>query len=159
MDKIRSYVSAYADSMDPKNIDGSFVRQSVLESVTKETDSSNAKAIWSIVIPPLCINNRVTKNMHGGAVATFFDNSTSMAVFGCKNAWEDSGVTRNLNVTYFRPAIEGEKITIECEVLQLTKRLATIRGVMKRDSDGTVLAVCQHDKYRPARVAPGKPKL
>jgi hypothetical protein len=40
----------------------------------------------------------------------------------------------------------------------LTKRLATVKGVMRRVSDGTVLAICQHDKYRPSVVAPGKPK-
>jgi acyl-coenzyme A thioesterase 13 len=158
-DKIRSYVSAYADSMPPENIDGSFIRQSVLSSATVESDTSNAKAVWKIDVPVLCSNNRTTKNTHGGAIATFFDNATSMAVFACKNAWEDSGVTRSLNVTYFRPPVEGEPITIECEVLQLAKRLATIRGVMKRDSDGTVLAICQHDKYRPSRPTPGKPKL
>lgn len=157
--KIRKYVSAYADSMPPENVDGSFIRQSVLTSVTAETDASNAKATFTIAVPPFCSNNRVTKNMHGGAVATFFDNATSMAVFACRNAWEDSGVTRNLNVTYFRPAVEGETIAIESEVLQLTKRLATIRGVMKRVSDGTVIAICQHDKYRPSRLPPGKAKI
>lgn len=158
-DKIRKYIAAYAAGMPPENIDGSFIRQSVLTEVTLESDTSNAKVTWSIAVPPLCSNNRITKNTHGGAIATFFDNATSMAVFACKNAWEDSGVTRNLNVTYFRPPVEGERITIESEVLQLTKRLATIRGVMKRESDGTVLAICQHDKYRPSRLPPGKPKL
>lgn len=158
-DKVRSYISAYADSMPPENIDGCFVRNATIKSVTQESDTSNAKVVWSLIIPPLCSNNRVTKNTHGGAIATMFDNATSMTVFACKNAWEHSGVTRNLNVTYFRPPVEGEQISIECEVLQLAKRLATIRGVMKRDSDGTVLAICQHDKYKQTLPTPGKPKL
>jgi acyl-coenzyme A thioesterase 13 len=158
-DKIRSYVGAYADSMPIENIDGSFVRNATLSSVTRESDASNAKITWSLVVPLLVSNNRFTKSTHGGAIATFFDNGTSMAIFACKNAWEHTGVTRNLNVTYFRPPIEGEQITIECEVLQLAKRLATIRGVMKRDSDGTVLAICQHDKYKQTLPNPGKPKL
>jgi acyl-coenzyme A thioesterase 13 len=158
-DKIRSYVGAYADSMPIENIDGSFVRNATLSSVTRESDASNAKITWSLVVPLLVSNNRFTKSTHGGAIATFFDNGTSMAIFACKNAWEHTGVTRNLNVTYFRPPIEGEQITIECKVLQLAKRLATIRGVMKRDSDGTVLAICQHDKYKQTLPNPGKPKL
>lgn len=157
--KVRAYIAAYADSMPPENVDGSFIRQAVLTSLSVETDTNNAKATYSIVVPPLCSNNRVTKNMHGGAVATFFDNATSMAVFACKNAWEDSGVTRSLSVTYFRPAVEGEEIVIESEVLQLTKRLATIRGVMKKASDGTVVAICQHDKYRLSRLPPGRAKI
>jgi hypothetical protein len=53
-DKIRSYLGAYAASMPPNNIDGSFIRQAVLTSVTTESETSNAKAIWSLVIPPLC---------------------------------------------------------------------------------------------------------
>jgi len=158
-DLIRSYIDKYADSMPSQNIDSGFVRNATLKSVTKSTDTSNAKVVWSLVIPPLCGNNPVHKTIHGGAIATFFDNATSMSVFACKNPWEHSGVTRNLNVTYFRPPVEGELITIECEVLQLAKRLATIRGVMKRESDGTVLAICQHDKYRQTLPTPGKPKL
>lgn len=155
-EKIRTFVSGHAASMDPQNIDGSFMRQVVLTSVTCESEKSNAKITWSLVIPTLYRNNPIVKSIHGGATATMFDNGTSMTILACKNAWDDTGVTRNLNVTYFRPPFEGEKVTIECEVEQLTKRLATIRGVMKRESDGTVLAICQHDKYK--TIQP-KPKL
>lgn len=153
--KIKSYISAYAASMPPTNIDGSFIRKAVLTSVSPETPTSNAKTTHTLTIPPLVSNSLQTGNMHGGAVATFFDNATSMAVFACTHAWEGtSGVTRNLNVTYFRPAREGEVVEIESEVLQLTKRLATIRGVMRRVEDGMVVAVCQHDKYR-SSLGPG----
>jgi acyl-coenzyme A thioesterase 13 len=155
-DKIRTYIGAYADSMPLDNIDSGFVRHATLKSVTEGSDTNNAKIVWSLVIPPLCGNHPVAKTIHGGAIATFFDNATSMAVFACKKPWEHSGVTRNLNVTYFRPPVEGELIEVECEVLQLASRLATIKGVMRRESDGTVLAICQHDKYR--QSVP-KPKL
>lgn len=158
-EKIRTFVRKHAESMDPQNIDGAFMRQAVVSSVTCESEESNAKLIWTLAIPTLYRNNPIVKSIHGGATATMFDNGTSMAILACKNGWEDTGVTRNLNVTYFRPPFEGEQITIECEVLQLTKRLATIRGVMKRASDGTVLAICQHDKYRQSHPAPGKAKL
>lgn len=153
-EKMRKFSDTYAASMPPDNIDGSFVRQAVLTSVTAETDTTNAKSTYTIAVPPLLSNNRVTKNMHGGAIATFSDMATSMAVLGCRNAGTDSGVTRNLNVTYLRPPVEGESILMESEVLQLTKRLVTVRGVMKRASDGTVLAICQHDKYRSGRPPP-----
>lgn len=156
---IRKFFKSYADNMPSDNFDSGFIRAASLTSVAAETDTNNAKITYSLAIPPLCSNNRVAKTIHGGAVATFFDMATSMAVIACKDTWEDTGVTRNLNVTYFRPPIEGEQITIESEVLQLTKRLATIKGVMRRASDGTVLAICQHDKYRPSRIAPGKPRL
>ena len=155
-DKIIKYITAYRDSMPLENIDRGFVRHATLKSVTEESDSSNAKIVWSLVIPPLCGNSPFAKTIHGGAIATFFDNATSMAIFACKNHWDHSGVTRHLNVTYFRPPLEGERIEVECEVLQQASRLATIKGVMKRESDGTILAICQHDKYRQGAA---KPKL
>jgi acyl-coenzyme A thioesterase PaaI-like protein len=46
-----------------------------------------------------------------------------------------------MNVTYFLPPMEGDLVHFESEVLHYTKKLATIRGVMRRDRDGTVLAV------------------
>jgi len=156
---IRKFFHSYATNMPPNNFDAGFVRAAELTSVVAETDTNNAKITYSLAIPPLCTNNSTAKTIHGGAVATFFDMATSMTIIACKNPWEDTGVTRNLNVTYFRPPMEGEQITIESEVLQLTKRLATVRGVMKRASDGAVLAICQHDKYHSSRVAPGKPKI
>jgi len=155
-DKIYKYINAYGDAMPLENIDRGFVRHATLKSVTEESDTNNANIVWSLTIPPLCGNSPIAKTIHGGAIATFFDNATSMAVFACKNHWGHSGVTRNLDVTYFRPPLEGERIEVECEVLQLASRLATIKGVMKRESDGTVLAICQHDKYRQSAA---KPKL
>lgn len=155
-DKINAFTKAYGDAMPLENIDRGFVRHATLKSVTEESDTNNAKMVWSLTIPPLCGNSPFAKTIHGGAIATFFDNATSMAVFASKNHWGHSGVTRNLNVTYFRPPLEGERVEFECEVLQQASRLATIKGVMKRESDGTVLAICQHDKYRQS-VA--KPKL
>jgi acyl-coenzyme A thioesterase 13 len=155
---IDRFLKGYGSKMPANNFDSGFIRASKITSVSAETDTANAKITYSLTIPPLYANNPIAKTTHGGAIATWFDMATSMAVIACKNTWEEgTGVTRNLNVTYFRPPVEGEEITIESEVMQLTKRLATIKGVMKRVSDGTVLAICQHDKYRPSRVTPGKP--
>jgi acyl-coenzyme A thioesterase 13 len=157
--KINTFLKSYGAKQPPNNFDAAFIRASKITSVACETDTSNAKITYSLAIPPLYANNPIAKTTHGGAIATWFDMATSMAIIACKNTWEEgTGVTRNLNVTYFRPPVEGEEITIESEVMQLTKRLATVKGVMRRVSDGTVLAICQHDKYRPSVVAPGKPK-
>jgi acyl-coenzyme A thioesterase 13 len=156
---IDKFLKSYGSKMPPNNFDSGFIRASSITSVSAGTDTSNARITYSLTIPPLYANNPIAKTTHGGAIATWFDMATSMAVIACKNTWEEgTGVTRNLNVTYLRPPVEGEASTIESEVLQLTKRLATIKGVMRRVSDGTVLAVCQHDKYRPSQVTPGKPK-
>jgi acyl-coenzyme A thioesterase 13 len=157
---IDKFLKGYGAKQPPNNFDAAFIRASKITSVASETDTTNAKVTYSLAIPPLYANTPIAKTTHGGAIATWFDMATSMAIIACKNTWEEgTGVTRNLNVTYFRPPVEGDEITIESEVMQLTKRLATVKGTMRRASDGTVLAICQHDKYRPSRVAPGKPRL
>jgi len=56
------------------------------------------------------------------------------------------GVSRTLNVTYLRPAKMGEGVLIECEVVQAGARVCTLRGTMRRERDGEVLAVCEHGK-------------
>ena len=49
-------------------------------------------------------------------------------------------------MTYIRPIAEGEEILIESTVVHAGKRLATMHGVMKRKSDGAVMATCEHGK-------------
>lgn len=66
--------------------------------------------------------------------------------------WQFGGVSRGLSVTYLRPAPSkgGEEVVIECEVLQIGKRLATIKGEMKERKKGgeigEILALCEHNK-------------
>lgn len=57
-----------------------------------------------------------------------------------------AGVTRTLSVTYIRPVPMGEEVLVESEVVHAGKRLCTIKGVMKRKSDGAVLTTCEHGK-------------
>lgn len=61
--------------------------------------------------------------------------------------WQTLGVSRGLSVTYLRPPVEGEACLIEAEVIQIGRRLAVVRGVMKREADGVLLATCEHQKY------------
>ena len=41
---------------------------------------------------------------------------------------------------------EGEKILIESEVVHAGKRMASLKGVMKREGDSAVMAICEHGK-------------
>ncbi|PNY28770.1 Acyl-coenzyme A thioesterase 13 [Tolypocladium capitatum] len=87
-------------------------------------------------------------NLHGGAAATLFDFCTTMplALINRPGFWQHLGVTRTLNVTYMRPARSGEEVIIECHIVQAGKRLSSLRGVMKRKSDGQLLCMCDHGK-------------
>jgi len=40
----------------------------------------------------------------------------------------------------------GVKVLVVCEVIHAGKRLCSLKGVMKRESDGAVMSVCEHGK-------------
>jgi acyl-coenzyme A thioesterase 13 len=87
-------------------------------------------------------------NLHGGAGATLFDFLTTLALvlINAPGFWWYVGVTRTLNIAYIRPAPEGERVLVEGEVIHAGQRLCSLRGVMRRESDGAVLATCEHGK-------------
>jgi len=87
-------------------------------------------------------------NLHGGATSTLFDYCTTIAVapLAKPGFWSMLGVSRTLNVTYLQPVPGGTRVVIECSVEHIGKRLCSLRGVMRRESDGVVLATCEHGK-------------
>lgn len=88
------------------------------------------------------------QNLHGGCAATLFDFCTTLplCLINKPGYWQYMGVTRTLNVTYMRPVPAGEEVLIECEIVQVGKKLATLKGVMRRKSDGALISTCEHGK-------------
>jgi acyl-coenzyme A thioesterase 13 len=111
---------------------------------------------FSLTVEPSHCNR--LGNMHGGCAATIFDACTTSALAPIAQLgfWAFAGVSRTLNVTYIRPIPAGEEVLIESTVVHAGKRLSTIAGVMKRKSDGAVLATCEHGKVS---IDPEVPKL
>ncbi|KAF2765738.1 hypothetical protein EJ03DRAFT_247466, partial [Teratosphaeria nubilosa] len=96
-------------------------------------------------------------NLHGGAQAMMFDMCTSLAaqsiaaqpdtgISRSLDSWINAGVSRTLTVHYLRPAAEGLDLLMECEVVQIGRTMALLRGVLKRADDGTLLSTCEHTK-------------
>lgn len=140
--------------MPPTNFDKPFRMSGSFTSVTQDSDTSNATSSYELAIPDTYRVGPVTKNVHGGAVAMFFDNATCVTLLACRNADEwawsaTTGVSRSLSVTYLNPAVVGESVVIESEVVQLTRRLATIKAVLRRKEGGELLAMCTHERYNP----------
>ena len=69
-----------------------------------------------------------------------------------KGFWDGREVTRKLEITYYRPIPMEEELMIECNIVDAGRSVATITGIMRRASDGALLASCQHDKIYPSRA-------
>ncbi|OAA62322.1 Thioesterase superfamily [Cordyceps fumosorosea ARSEF 2679] len=93
-------------------------------------------------------HNNASGNMHGGAVATLFDWATSMPLaLVCRPGhWSYMGVSRNLDVSYLRPAPVGTECLLEAEIVSVGRSMAMLRGTLRRKADGAILATCSHDK-------------
>jgi acyl-coenzyme A thioesterase 13 len=167
---INNVVHAYFKAIPSNNFDQPFYRSQTCISARPGTPTTPATCVFEMTVPETYVNSPDPKHpvTQGGAVAAWFDGMTSMAMMLDEKGWEwggtsalDSGVSRNLNVSYFRPVIQGDKVLVECETVQCGALVATIRGVMRRASDGVVLATCQHDKVRVTRPSgtPGGARL
>ena len=88
------------------------------------------------------------QNLHGGCAASLFDFLTTLAIaiVSKPGFWQFLGVSRTLNVTYLRPVPVGTKVFVENEIVHVGKKLATLKGTMRRQSDGAVLCTCEHGK-------------
>ncbi|KAF7543557.1 hypothetical protein G7Z17_g10639 [Cylindrodendrum hubeiense] len=117
-----------------------------LKLVSTNPEGPHPSCAFSYVVQPDNCNR--LDNLHGGCAATLFDFCTTLplALVNRPGFWQFMGVSRTLNVTYMRPVPVGEEVLIECEIVQAGKKLATLRGAMRRRSDNTLLAVCEHGK-------------
>jgi acyl-coenzyme A thioesterase 13 len=148
---MQGFIDYHASAIAKNNYDRLFYESLKTRSATVQAPGVRASATFAFKIPPTYTNQPEGSPMpttHGGAIAMFFDMTTSLAIVGCNfTGWESMGASRDLNVTYLKPPVEGDDCIIEAEVLQIGKRLAITRGVMKREKDGVLLAICQHQKY------------
>ncbi|KAF7562513.1 hypothetical protein G7046_g1627 [Stylonectria norvegica] len=117
-----------------------------LKLVSTNPTGPHPSCVFSYTIQPENCNR--LRNLHGGCAATLFDFCTTLplALVNRPGFWQFMGVSRTLNVTYMRPVPEGEEVLLECEIVQVGKKLATLRGIMRKRSDGSLLAVCEHGK-------------
>ncbi|KAK1779091.1 HotDog domain-containing protein [Copromyces sp. CBS 386.78] len=127
-----------------------------LKLLSSDPSLPHPKAFFRYIVQPQHCNR--LGNLHGGCTATLFDYCTTMplALVSKPGFWSYLGVSRTLNTTYLRPIPVGTEIFIECEVVAIGKRLATLSGKMRRAVDGALLATCEHGKFNTDPEAGGK---
>lgn len=106
------YISYHANVMPESNFDNAFSRAVEVRSAQISSPGVTAKAVFAWKIPKNYSNSSSEpRTTHGGAIATFFDWTTSMVVVACNMpGWETTGLTRRLDVTYFKPVVEVDDL-------------------------------------------------
>ncbi|CAL52417.1 Phenylacetic acid degradation-related domain [Ostreococcus tauri] len=84
--------------------------------------------------------------LHGGCVATIVDVLTTVALL---TLTDRGGVSTDLSCSYVAPAVLGERVRVECEVIRAGRTLAWMECAIKRISDNSVLATGKHTKFLP----------
>lgn len=145
--RLYAYRDAYAASITKDNFDYRLWQTVKVLSASFDSTQLVGKATFTLDIPSKYHN--AAGDVHGGAIATLLDGFTSsmIGLAARKGFWQDGGTTRNLSVAYIRPVKAGDKVIVECEMVHLGDRLATIRATMKRQSDGKALAMCLQEKF------------
>ncbi|KAH8235133.1 hypothetical protein KR032_009172 [Drosophila birchii] len=75
--------------------------------------------------------------LHGGLTATIVDNVTTYALM---TKGSHPGVSVNLNVNYVSAAKPGEVVEVEANTVRAGKKLAYLDCVLRRKSDGRIIA-------------------
>ncbi|KAI9849379.1 MAG: hypothetical protein M1838_000184 [Thelocarpon superellum] len=142
--KVQAFVDVLNADKESRDWDAALL-SSHLRVISATESPRPAVTFRMTVTPELC--NRV-QNLHGGATATIFDVVTSCAVsiVSQEGWWDYTGVSRTLNVVYLGAVPEGTEIDVSAELMGIGKRQCSLRGVITRTEDGTVMATAEHGK-------------
>ncbi|KAK5120230.1 hypothetical protein LTR85_006436 [Meristemomyces frigidus] len=109
----------------------------------KKLGNSSARIVYRFPV-----KNEYLNPSGGFHAATFLDVGTSFLIHLVSRPgfWPSGGTSRTLNVTYLRPAKEGDVLRMECDIVHMGKRLCLLKGAILREKDGAVVSVCEHNK-------------
>ncbi|KAK7755726.1 hypothetical protein SLS62_002338 [Diatrype stigma] len=173
IDRVRIYLDRYTESQkDPKKHDWTSAILPHLTILSHSASPPQPQITFRFAVQPAHCNG--LGNLHGGCAATVFDLCTSLplGLVARPGYWQWLGVSRTLSVTYLRPVPAGSVVRVECELLQVGRRLCSARGVMRlvvegegagagedvggdgeeqgkgkgKGKLGPVLAICEHGK-------------
>lgn len=143
---IEERIQAYFGSLtNPNEYDG--FETHPLQQVSYVSHSENPPRIYYTMAIPVSLCNK-EGNLHGGAASTILDNLSSTALFTVARPgyWDNMGVSRSLNLMFYRPVPAGTIVNIICEVIATGKRMASMKSEMRTEDGGKLCVTCVHDK-------------
>ncbi|KAG5050069.1 hypothetical protein AAZX31_04G186700 [Glycine max] len=87
-------------------------------------------------------------SLHGGATATLVALVGAAAILSAGHS-SDSGVSVEINVSYFGAVYAHEEIEIDARVLRVGKAVAVVSVEFRKKKTGKVFAQWRHTKYLP----------
>ena len=82
----------------------------------ERTSETTGRAVYRFPVLREYLNPTMT--LHGGLSGGIFDTGTTwvLDVIRKPGFWMSFGTSRSLNLTFLRPAVEGEMLLMDCEV-------------------------------------------
>ena len=123
---VHNFLSLIFADPEYRGYDAELVRNRV--AVISASRKPTARITYRFTVEPTLCNS--AGNLHGGAAATIFDNTTSLplALVRKEGFWEWGGVSRTLSVVYLDAAKMGEEIEVEAELVKAGKRLGMLNA-------------------------------
>ncbi|KAK6125662.1 hypothetical protein DH2020_040574 [Rehmannia glutinosa] len=125
------------DSMPAK-----FIEPIVMQGL-KIDHVERGRVVCSFTVPPRLVNSE--NSLHGGAMAALVDIVGSAAIIAAGAPF--TGVSVEINVSYFDGAYVGEEIEIDTKALRVGKAIAVVSVDFKSKKTGKLIAQGRHSKY------------
>lgn len=90
--------------------------------------------------------HNLSGTLHGGAIATLVDIAGTLAIITADRDGR-SGVTTDLNISYFSPGLSGQAVVADAQVLKNGKTLAFVTVDVRRQNDNVLVAQGRMTKY------------
>jgi acyl-coenzyme A thioesterase 13 len=100
---------------EPRNALLTWLNTVEIVSVERISETTG-RAVYRFPVQRQYLNPTMT--LHGGLSSAMFDAATTwvLDVIRKPGFWMMFGTSRNLNMTFLRPAVEGEMLLMDCEV-------------------------------------------
>ncbi|KAL3459469.1 HotDog domain-containing protein [Aspergillus heterothallicus] len=140
-DRVTAYLASVTNDPNHNGFDAPLLREISIKKIRPETQ----EITYEFTVQPFMCNK--DGNLHGGAASTLCDNlsSTALLTVSKPGFWSNFGVTRTLSTIFYRPLPLGMKATVVCTVLNVGRRMASVRAVL-RDDRGRDCVFCVHEK-------------